>query len=278
MPPRVIRAASMGYCMGVQNAVDYAERALSQNDHVYSHGLLIHNKRELERLAQKGMKVMEGESEPDEGATLVVRAHGIHPQERARIKSKNVSIIDATCPLVLLNQKTVKRHSDQGAFVIIAGHANHPEIQALIGFVNDFVLVENAQDIEKLEIESERKYFLMAQTTLRPAVFAEIEEAAKRKIPHLEIFNSICAATKERQQAIKNLVPQVEIIVVVGDKKSANSKGLVDLAESLGRKAYLVEGPEEVTSEMKSYARVGLSAAASAPGWLINQVEEALVT
>ena len=118
----------------------------------------------------------------------------------------------------------------------------------------------------------------MAQTTLRPAVFAEIEQAAKEKISDLEVFNSICAATKERQQAMKNLVSQVDVIVVVGDKKSANSKGLVDLSESLGRKAYLVEGPEDITDEMKSFTIVGLSAAASAPGWLINQVEEALVT
>ncbi len=268
----------MGYCMGVQNAIDYAERALSQNQSVYSHGLLIHNKKELDRLAQRGMRVMEGEDEPDQGATLVVRAHGIHPAERERIKAKNVSIIDATCPLVLLNQKTVQKKSDAGAIIIIAGHANHPEIQALVGFSADFVLVENAQDVQKLEIEPGKKYFLMAQTTLRPAVFAEIEQAAKEKISDLEVFNSICAATKERQQAIKNLVPQVDVIVVVGDKKSANSKGLVDLSESLGRKTYLVEGPEDITDEMKSFATVGLSAAASAPGWLINQVEEALVT
>lgn len=278
MPPRIIRASSMGYCMGVQNAIDYAERALSQNTDVYSHGLLIHNKKELERLSQRGMRVMEGDIEPEEGAALVVRAHGIHPAERKRIKEKNVTIIDATCPLVLLNQKTVKKKSDAGAHIIIAGHANHPEIQALVGFAASYTVVADVQDIENLEIRENQKYFLMAQTTLRPAVFAKIEESAHRRIPDLEVFNSICAATKERQQGVKDLISQVDIIVVVGDKKSANSKGLIDLSESLGRKAYLVEGPEDVTDEMKSFARVGLTAAASAPGWLINQVEEALAT
>lgn len=278
MPPRVIRAVSMGYCMGVQNAIDYAERALSQNSKVYSHGPLIHNNKELARLASRGMHVMEEDIPIEEGATVVVRAHGIHPQERAKIKAQNVAIIDATCPLVLVNQKTVRRKSNEGAVVVIAGHAGHAEMQALVGFADSYLIVETLEDVGRLDLDINKTYFLLAQTTLQPAVFEQIQQAMRQRIPHVEIFNSICAATKERQQAIKGLAPQVDAIVVVGDRKSANSRGLVALAESLGRKCYLVEGPEDVTVEMKSYTKIGLSAAASAPGWLIDNVETALVT
>lgn len=268
----------MGYCMGVQNAIDYAERALKQGGKVYSHGPLIHNTKELDRLSEQGLHMMQEETPLEAGATMVIRAHGIHPEEREKIKAQNVSIIDATCPLVLLNQKTVKKKSMEGAIIIIAGHAGHAEIKALIGFVESFILVENVEDACNLQVEDGKRYFLMAQTTLRPAVFEEIETLLRQRIPDIEVFNSICSATKERQQAIKTLVPQVEIIVVVGDKKSANTRGLVELSESLGRKCYLVESPEDVTDEMKSYKTVGLSAAASAPGWLIDKVEAALVS
>ncbi|MGL4524323.1 MAG: 4-hydroxy-3-methylbut-2-enyl diphosphate reductase [Spirochaetia bacterium] len=277
MPPKVIRAKSMGYCMGVQSAVSSAQRALGTQTNVYSHGLLIHNKKEISRLTEDGLKIMEDDTQLAQDATLVIRAHGIHPEERKTIKKQGINIIDATCPLVLLNQKTIQKKSHAGCIIIIAGHMNHPEMKALVGFADEVIVVENIKDVQALSVDTQRDYFLLAQTTLRPAIFDDIMIELQKKIEKLEVFNSICAATKERQQAIVNLAKEVDMIIIVGDHKSANSRGLLELAISLGIPAYLVEGPEEITDIMRDYSRVGLSAAASAPGWLIDQVEIALV-
>lgn len=274
---KVVRAQVMGYCMGVQRAVNLAEEAMRQGEKIYALGPIIHNAKEIERLTALGMVTLPEDATPTEGSTVLIRAHGLHPVRHQELKEMSLQLIDATCPLVVKNQRSVSVSDEANLTVIIVGKPDHAEIRALLGFAQKSVIISSIEEAQELELE-EKTVAIIAQTTLRPALYDEIKAVLALKFTLIEKGQSICPATQERQAAIKALAQQVSAIVVVGDTTSANTRGLLETVQQLGLVGYLVAGREDMPlDELRQWPVIGLSAGASAPEWLIDEVEEVLL-
>ncbi len=274
---KVIRAEIMGYCMGVERAVNLAQAAMNEGKTLYALGPVIHNAKEIERLTALGMVILPEDATPQKGSTVLIRAHGVHPVRHQELKEMGLHLIDATCPLVVKNQRSVAASDDSSLTVIIAGKPDHAEIKALRGFAETTVVVSSVEDAEALELVDDT-VAIIAQTTLRPALYDEIKAVLAQKFTLLEKGKSICPATQDRQDAIMKLAEQVQAMVIVGDKNSANTKGLFDTAQKLGLASYLVADSEDIPVDaVRQWQVIGLTAGASAPEWLISEVEEVLL-
>ena len=278
---RIIRADIMGYCMGVRRAVEAAEQALLDNPRrpVYTYGPLIHNPSALSRLSAAGVVIT---GEPDSplpadfnGASVIIRAHGIPPLEREELERRHAQIVDATCPRVLLSQKRALSFHDRGYTVILAGDRNHAEITAIAGYAPWCIVLENRHDAEVLSSYPE-KAVLISQTTIKQSEYDDIAGFLALHIPHLTVLNTICPATQERQKALEEISSQVEGIIVIGGKNSANTQRLYHTALLLTGKAWHIETPEEIPEEAFTLSCIGITAGASTPDEVIDAVEQAL--
>ncbi len=278
---RIIRADIMGYCMGVRRAVEAAEQALLDNPRrpVYTYGPLIHNPSALERLAAAGVVVSGpgGVALPADfaGASVVVRAHGIPPVERAELGRRHAHIVDATCPRVLSSQKRARSYFEKGYTVILAGDRDHGEITGIAGYAPGCIVLENARDAEKLAVWP-AKAVLISQTTIKQSEYDAIAAVLASRIPELTVLNTICPATQERQRALEALSGQVDGIIVVGGRDSANTRRLFNTACELTAHAWHIETPDEIPQEAFSLACIGITAGASTPDEVIDAVEQAL--
>ena len=243
----VILADVLGYCMGVRRAVDSAIETLknNQNNKVYSLGPLIHNQVALDKLSSMGLKVLR---EPnidllDERSVVIIRAHGVPPQVIKKLTEKNSFVVNATCPRVLASQNNAKRYSSMNYTVILAGDKNHGEVVGIAGYAGKkFILVENKEDAEKLpSFNDDENAVLLCQTTFSMEEFKQIADVLSEKIRNLKVLNTICSATKERQEALQRLCPSVDGILVVGGKNSANTKRLLQIAQENCPQAALIE-------------------------------------
>lgn len=266
----------MGYCMGVKRAVQMAEAALKEGP-VTSLGPLIHNRAELARLSEAGLRLWSGEGLPSEGGRLLIRAHGIKPQMRQMLESSGAQLFDATCPLVVKNQQALVQAAAAGLQAVIAGKPDHAEVQALLGYAENPVVVSSAEQAGQLALSSQTKIFLLAQTTLRPALFEEIKRALQERFAYVEAPSAICPATQKRQEAVLALAAQVDALVIVGDKTSANTRGLVESAATAGKPAFLAQTRHDLPADLKRYGVIGLAAGASAPQWLIDDIEMSII-
>ena len=286
----VIKADTLGYCMGVRRAVESAEVALKEykDKKVYSLGPLIHNQNALDDLASKGLNIIDENSidELKENSVVIIRAHGVKPSVKKILEDKNTVIIDATCPRVTVSQNRVKEFSRQGYTVFLTGDKGHAEVEGIKGFCeSDFYCIENlseAQDV--LKTNTFEKVMLLSQTTFSEVEFAKISEYFKTffdakkgddKI-QLVIINTICPATKQRQEALEKLSGKVKGIIVVGGKKSANTVRLYQKASSYVKKAVHIENASEIPDEFYLLDTVGITAGASTPDSVIDEVFEAL--
>lgn len=278
---RIIRADIMGYCMGVRRAVEAAEQALLDNPvrPVYTYGPLIHNPSALERLSRSGVVIIGTGNTPIPedfaGASVVIRAHGIPPAERAELEKRHAHIVDATCPRVLSSQKRARDWFQKGYTVILAGDLDHGEITGIAGYAPGCIVLESRDAVERLEHYPE-KAVLISQTTIKQSEYDAIAEVLSRKIPELAVFNTICPATLERQNALEALAGQVDGILVIGGKNSANTQRLYNTARGICEKAWHIERPEEIPGEAFSLSRIGITAGASTPDEVIDAVEQAL--
>lgn len=283
----VIRARVLGYCMGVQRAVDEAEKALKEtgfsSGKVYSLGPLIHNPSVINSLEEKGLTVLNSDDEVNalpKDSLVIVRAHGTTPQMISRLEKEKITVRDATCPRVHLSQKRAREFSAKGYTVVIAGDRNHGEVISISGYAEEerkasVYVVQSKEEAEGLELKG--KVMLIAQTTFSPAEFEEISQVIQNKIPDATIFNSICSATMERQKALKELKGKAEGILVIGGKNSANTRRLYETAESFCSKVALVESDKEIPEDFFSLKTVALTAGASTPPSLVDAVEKALL-
>ena len=275
----VIRAKVLGFCFGVRRAVELAEQALEQTRAtVYSLGPLIHNEAALADLQSRGLCTVE-ESDlhtiPD-GATVIIRAHGVAPKVTAALEEKGCRIIDATCPRVKASQKMVERYTCQNDYVIISGDKNHGEMIGIAGFAGkNFVQIQNAEEAEKLELPDADKInvILMSQTTYSPTEFTKIEKILRTKFKNLAVMNTICPATNERQQALLELCRQVEGVLVIGGKKSANTKRLYQTAAENCKHAAHIQSAADIPPEFFNLKTIGITAGASTPDSIIRAVE-----
>ncbi len=278
----VILADVLGYCMGVRRAVDSAYKALEENPgkKVYSLGPLIHNQVALDSLGEKGLSVLREPSieEVGENSVVIVRAHGIPPVTMNRLLDRKCQVVNATCPRVLASQNNAKRYAEQGFTVILAGDKNHGEVVGIAGFAGEkFILVENKADAENIpSFGDEENAVLLCQTTFSLEEFSEIAEVLSKKIKNLKAMNTICSATRERQEALQKLCPEVDGVLVVGGKNSANTKRLLQIAQENCKKACLIETACEIPEDFFGLEKVGITAGASTPDLVIQQVVEVL--
>ncbi len=278
-----IKADILGFCFGVRRAVELAYKALDDYDNqkVYSLGPLIHNETVLQKLESKGLLIVNEDKLNliEIGSVIIIRAHGVSPEIIRFLEEKKCIIIDATCPRVKASQKIVEKHSAQNEVVILTGDKNHGEVKGIAGYASkDFYLVQNATEAENLVkagcISSKSKTFLLSQTTFSSAEFENISNIIKSKIPDLAVQNTICSATKERQEALIELCKKVDGVVVIGGKTSANTIRLFDIAKKNCNYAVHIQSAEELPEEIKNLKSVGITAGASTPDEIINSVEE----
>ena len=239
----VIKADVLGYCFGVRRAVEKAEKALSEykGHDVYSLGPLIHNETTLLRLQKAGLKVADEITDIPDNSVVIIRAHGVPPLVTKQLEEKSCTIIDATCPRVKGSQKIAAENAGDDFEIIFTGDREHGEVKGIAGYAgNNFHLIQNTADAEKTceEIEDKiknsgkrKKIILFSQTTFSEIEFEKIRVILENKFPETNVINTICPATKERQEALLELCRKVDGILVVGGKQSANTKRLYQTAK-----------------------------------------------
>jgi len=272
--------------MGVRRAVDMAWRECREDARVYTLGPLIHNPSVLKSLAERGITVLEpGEiSRVPENSTVIIRAHGISPAVEEELSQKGLHILDATCPHVKSNQNKGRELSREGFHIFLAGEKEHGEIAGIRGYIEGpCFVVANPAEAEEAAAELGRnnptaRTALMGQTTISGEEYLAIGEGIKRYFPDLNIVNTICGATGERQSALRELSVQVDGFVIAGGRESANTKRLLSIAESCGKKAWLIEDASGVPDEVSSCSVIGLAAGASTPDSVIDAIEQKILS
>ena len=278
---KVILANPRGFCAGVDRAIEIVERALEIfGAPIYVRHEVVHNRFVVEDLRSRGAIFVDELSEIPDGATVVFSAHGVSRAVQNEAKRRGFRIFDATCPLVTKVHMEVARHRRNGTEVILIGHAGHPEVEGTMGQANDGIyLVETVEDVAHLDVRSPDNLAFATQTTLSVDDTQRIVDALRQRFPsiNIPIKDDICYATQNRQDAVKNLAREVDVMLVVGSANSSNSNRLREVAELHGARAYLINGPDEIRAEWLMHANtVGVTAGASAPELLVQQVTEHL--
>lgn len=277
----VLLAEPRGFCAGVDRAIEIVERAIRKfGAPIYVRHEIVHNTYVVNDLKNKGAIFIEDLADVPPGATLVFSAHGVSQEVRREAQARGFSIFDATCPLVTKVHVEVAKLHKEGYDFIMIGHKGHPEVEGTMGQLNEGIyLVEDVADVESVQVAQADKLAVVTQTTLSVDDAAEILAAVKRRFPNVREpkQQDICYATQNRQDAVKVLAPQVDVLIVVGSPTSSNSNRLRELGERLGADAYMVDKADDLKSEwFEGRRRVGLTAGASAPEILVTEVIERL--
>ncbi|MGL1894659.1 MAG: 4-hydroxy-3-methylbut-2-enyl diphosphate reductase [Spirochaetaceae bacterium] len=272
---KVILAETLGFCAGVKKAVDLIYSEINQSDgtQILMEGPIIHNNSVIDDLADKGVKLLDGSTDIL-NKKVVVRAHGITPTLEASIIDRGATVVDGTCPIVKASQIKIKKYSNDGFFIVIAGDKGHAEVIGLVGQAPDNTLVvANATDV--LNHSYPEKTLLLSQTTFSKPEFSVIEAELKKKCPTLTSLNTICGATKQRQDAVVELSNKVDAIIVVGGLTSSNTKRLKVAVENIVP-TWLIENSEGIPTQIKNYKTIGVTAGASTPDVVIQEVIKVL--
>ena len=274
---RVVLASPRGYCAGVERAVDTVERALRlYGEPVYVRKQIVHNSHVVHDLEERGAIFVDALEDVPEGATVVFSAHGVSPAVRSAADERRLVAIDATCPLVTKVHTQARRYADAGYTIILVGHAGHEEVEGTMGEAPEAtVLVESIADAEALELPTDARVAYITQTTLSVDETREIIDVLRRRFPQLQgpAREDICYATSNRQWAVKELLPHVGFMLVVGSRNSSNSVRLVEVARAAGVRAELVDDADEIDEEwLDGVETVGVTSGASAPEHLVGEV------
>lgn len=279
----IIRAEILGFCFGVRRAVEIANKALDENKEkkVYSLGPLIHNEAALKNLEEKGLLIADENNvfEIEEKSIVIIRAHGVSPSVINQLNEKKCEILDATCPRVKNSQKMVEKYTKQKDFIIFSGDKNHGEVKSIEGYADkNFVLLQNKEEAEFFAnvAPKDKSILMMSQTTFSTDEFDAMGTVIKAKYSDVQIENTICPATKERQDALRKLCQQVEGVLVIGGKNSANTKRLFEIASENCEIAAHIQCAEEIPIEFMNMEKIGLTAGASTPDVIIDDVEKKL--
>jgi (E)-4-hydroxy-3-methyl-but-2-enyl pyrophosphate reductase len=278
----IIRAKSAGFCFGVERILEMAEELLAEkNGPVYCLGELIHNPQEVERIEKLGMAFIRDPEElpalrPGERGKVLIRAHGVAPQVKAAIEGRGYEVADGTCPLVTIPQRFARELVEDGYRLVIMGHREHPEIQGIVGTVDGLSgrvdVASGIEEIDQLHLKASDRVGLISQTTHPYPKFAELISAVLEKVLEVRAYNTICYATFERQDAIRELAPQVDVVVVVGGRQSSNTNRLVEIASEYTNCYHVQEASELRAEWFQGAQRVGISAGASTPERAIREV------
>ena len=279
---KIIRADHAGFCFGVKRAIEKIEKTLESGTKLYAIGEPIHNPQEIERLCRLGLIVAKSPDDVPDGACAFIRAHGVPPEVTSRLREKGVSISDGTCPFVKIVQSRARQLSREGYHVLLLGEEKHPEVRGILGHVEGkYSVVSSEKEVSVSTIlngsDIIAKLGLVSQTTQEESTFLAVKEAAKKIAGELKVYNTICSATQERQEAVRQLAASADGMVVIGGKNSANTGRLCSIAEDAGCPVQWIELPEELDAGWFAGKEViGIAAGASTPDWLIEQVEEAI--
>ena len=276
-PMEVLLANPRGFCAGVERAIEIVERALELHGApIYVRHEIVHNKFVVEDLRAKGAVFVEELDEVPRGATVIFSAHGVALDVRHEAEKRGLKVFDATCPLVTKVHVEVSKMRDAGREVVMIGHEGHPEAEGTMGQSEEGMhLVETEEDVARLEVRNPEKLAYVTQTTLSIDDCARIVAALKARFPTIvgPKKDDICYATQNRQDAVKFMAPQCDVVIVVGSPNSSNSNRLREVARNLGREAYLVDNAEGLKPEwIEGKRSVGVTAGASAPEVLVHDV------
>jgi 4-hydroxy-3-methylbut-2-enyl diphosphate reductase len=274
---RVLLASPRGYCAGVERAVETVERALAlYGKPVYVRKQIVHNSHVVRELEERGAIFVDSVEDIPAGSPVVFSAHGVAPSVRAAADARGLASIDATCPLVTKVHTQARRFAQRGYTVVLIGHAGHEEVEGTTGEAPEaIVLVESVADAEAIVLPSESPLGYITQTTLSVDETREIVEVLRRRFPRIEgpAKEDICYATSNRQWAVKEMLDEIDLLLVVGSRNSSNSVRLVDVASAAGVKAYLVDDASEIDeSWLTDVTVVGVTSGASAPERLVTGV------
>ena len=275
---KVLLANPRGFCAGVDRAIEIVEKALEKHGApVYVRHEVVHNKFVVDDLKQKGAIFVEEVDEAPDNKVIIFSAHGVSQQVRNNTKAKNAIIYDATCPLVTKVHKEVVRKQKQNHQVVLIGHKGHPEVEGTLGQSQSdkqVSLVETVEDVSELNLNNSNVSYT-TQTTLSIDDTKDIVKALKSKYPNISApkKDDICYATQNRQDAVKTLMHTSDVLLVLGSKNSSNSNRLREIAEKLGKNAYLIDNATEINNNwLKNVNTVGVTAGASAPEILVQEV------
>lgn len=274
---RILLASPRGFCAGVDRAIEIVELSLEREERpVYVRHEIVHNRHVVDGLRKKGAVFVEDPEDAPEGALLIYSAHGVSPAIRDRARASGLSTLDATCPLVTKVHNEVRRLVAEGFELVMIGHAGHVEVEGTMGQAPDSMhLVETVRDVDRLEVRDPERLACVTQTTLSVDDTREILDALARRFPRIVLpkRDDICYATQNRQDAVKELAKQSDLVLVVGAPASSNSNRLVEVAARLGVPAHLIQHAEDIDPAwLEGVERVGLTAGASTPDLLVQGV------
>ena len=269
-------AKNAGYCFGVKRAIEMVEETLKkyEGNRVYSLGEIIHNPQVVERLKRRGLIVVRDIEDVEENSTVIISAHGRSEEDIARLKKKGCKIVNATCPYVRLPQSIIKKMSSEGYLVILLGDREHPEVKGLVSFAKgeNIRVVNSNEDFGGLETD---KVAVLAQTTQNREDFNKLVNSLLGRFTEIRVFDTICDATKIRQEEAIKLAQEVDLMIVIGGRNSANTKRLYELSTRYCKRVLHIETEKEIDRSIISGAeRIGITAGASTPDDIIKAVVE----
>ena len=272
---QVLLADEYGFCFGVERAVEMVEEAIGQGDKVRALGPLIHNEQEMQRLAHEGVTTISEPVQISRDETAVIRAHGVTPEVQKELEEKAAKVVDATCPFVTRVQKLASRAAAADRHVIIVGSPDHPEMIGVKGYAPKHAFVIR-DETEVAGLPWLRKPLVVSQTTIKAKTFFDTAEAIKAKTDDpVEVINTICSATRDRQDAARALSTMVDAFYIIGGRHSSNSVKLLAVCKENCDRSFLIETEAEIKADdLIGVERVGVTAGASTPKWLIDRVVE----
>ena len=271
-----IKVASIaGFCWGVKRAFDKVLTSLAGKHAVHTIGPLVHNEKAINMLERRGLRTCSTISEIESG-TVVIRAHGIPPDVEAKLRARNITLVDATCPHVRKIQKKVEEGVKAGRHICIAGYSDHPEVEALVARAGkNYSVITSEEEIENFP--DNKPVLLLAQSTFNSTSFEQIRTEMEKRNQNLTVFNSVCQATIDRQKEVMDLAQECEAVIVVGSRHSSNTKRLVEIAKEQGAVTHHVTSAGDLDlDELSRYDSIGVTAGASTPNWVMSRVVEVL--
>lgn len=267
-------AKEAGFCFGVKRAMKMAWDELEESESgIYALGPLIHNKQAVSKYEEKGLKTVEKVNEVPTNNNMIIRSHGVGEQVYNDANERNLNVVDTTCPFVKKIHRVVKREYEKGNSIIVIGDSKHPEVIGINGWCNNSAtIIKNLEDLKNIELDKSKTYCVVAQTTINLNLYEDISKYLSNELENIIFNNTICSATKVRQESAKELAQEVDCMIVIGGTHSSNTQKLVQICQQYVD-TFAIETKDELNKEqLKAYCTVGITAGASTPEWIIKDV------